>query len=239
MTAEREGPSTALIKFCGITRAEDAAYALQIGASYVGAIFAPSPRRVTPGVASAVYLGAGPLIKSVAVFGAMAADEIADAANIVGANVIQLHAITTPGEIESIRRNFRGEIWAFVPVDSARGTPHENAGEIAAVADAILLDTTALGRSGGTGVPLDWARLADGIDDIRSLARIVLAGGLNPTNVGKAMRLLSPDVVDVSSGVESAPGIKDHRLMLAFADAVRSASIDRGGIPPSTKLESK
>ena len=93
--------------------------------------------------------------------------------------------------------------------------------ELFHVADAVLLDARVKGRLGGTGVALEWGMLADSVAALRGRTPVVLAGGLNPGNVAEAVRLLAPDVVDVSSGVESSPGIKDYAKMKAFFDAAQ------------------
>ena len=98
-----------------------------------------------------------------------------------------------------------------------------NAIDIAAAADAIVLDAQVPGGLGGTGVTLPWTQLARSLTAIRGTCRIVLAGGLTPENVATAITAIEPDIVDVSSGVESAPGIKDHSRMRAFRDAVTGA----------------
>jgi len=87
------------------------------------------------------------------------------------------------------------------------------------------LDAHVPGKLGGTGVTLPWAMLIERLQPLRSrAAKLVLAGGLRPENVASAIRVLQPDVVDVSSGVETAPGIKDHARMRAFRDAVRATT---------------
>ena len=91
--------------------------------------------------------------------------------------------------------------------------------------DATLIDAFVPGALGGTGVTLPWTQLAARLRSVRGNSRLVLAGGLRPENVAIAIAALSPDVVDVSSGVESSPGIKDHDRMRAFRDAVTHASI--------------
>ena len=99
----------------------------------------------------------------------------------------------------------------------------DDVGDLFASSDAVVLDAKVSGRLGGTGVALPWASLAarlESVRDDRRPAKLVLAGGLRPENVSMAISLLRPDVVDVSSGVETAPGIKDHARMRAFRDAV-------------------
>jgi len=91
------------------------------------------------------------------------------------------------------------------------------------IADAVLLDSGARGTPGGTGVPFDWTKLS--LPDRRTGAgKLVLAGGLTAANVAAAIRAVCPDVVDVSSGVESSQGVKDHEKMRTFVTAVRSAT---------------
>jgi phosphoribosylanthranilate isomerase len=106
-----------------------------------------------------------------------------------------------------------------------------------AAADALLLDAHVPGKLGGTGTTLPWRTMAADLRELRAAAgpesRLVLAGGLTPDNVGEAILLLRPDVVDVSSGVERAPGIKDHDRMHAFADAVRTADATIASPTPS------
>ena len=217
-----------LVKFCGLTRTEDARAAQHLSAAVVGAIFAESPRQVDDETARAVFQAAGDDLRHVAVFSGGVIEQIADRAAHVGADVIQLHGDAGPATIEALHARFQGDVWAVVSVDQGSNVLPPDIDDIALVADAVLLDTRVAGRTGGTGVPLDWARLGDEVGRLRGHTKIVLAGGLNPANVAEAVRELAPDVVDVSSGVESSPGVKDHRLMFAFAERVRSASIKNG-----------
>jgi len=94
------------------------------------------------------------------------------------------------------------------------------------IVDGVLLDAKVPGRLGGTGAALPWQELIDQIQPLRegSRSRLILAGGLRPENVAEAIRLLRPDVVDVSSGVETEPGVKDRARMRAFRDAVNASS---------------
>jgi phosphoribosylanthranilate isomerase len=91
--------------------------------------------------------------------------------------------------------------------------------------DAVVLDAAVPGKLGGTGVSLDWAAVAPAVQRLRQRGRVVLAGGLRPENVAAALDVVAVDIVDVSSGVESAPGIKDPERMRAFADAVRTHEV--------------
>jgi phosphoribosylanthranilate isomerase len=203
------------IKFCGLTRAEDAAYAGELGAAYVGVVFAGGPRSLTVDQASRVLERASGA-RRVGVFGSQSIAEIARAAERLSLDVVQLHADPTPESVETLRPSIGAEIWAAIRTRSS--LIPEMASELAAVADGLLFDARSEGALGGTGMRLDWGSLRVP----RGRARFILAGGLTPESVGEAIRSASPDVVDVSSGVESEPGIKDRGRMRAFADAVRT-----------------
>ena len=204
------------IKFCGLTRPADAEHAASLGAAYVGVVFAESPRRVDPGAAAAVLAGVRGRARAVGVFGPGAVETVAAMAGDLELDIVQLHGDPSPGVVERVRHDFAGAVWAAVRIaDSALP---DNAARLFAVADAVVLDARVPGQLGGTGQSFDWAAIARALDR-RLHARVVLAGGLNPDNVADAVRIIAPDVVDVSSGVESAPGIKDHARMRAFRDA--------------------
>jgi phosphoribosylanthranilate isomerase len=205
-------------KFCGMTRAEDAAFAAELGAAYVGVIFAESPRRLGASTARNVLDAAGTGVKRVGVFGTNAPGEIAKAADEAGLDVVQLHADPTGADVIAVREIFFGDIWTVIRLGDAHLA--DDAGNLLDLADAIVLDAKAEHLLGGTGQPLPWNDLAADLARIRGSYSVVLAGGLTAENVGTAIRTLAPDVVDVSSGVESAPGVKDHRLMASFAAAV-------------------
>jgi phosphoribosylanthranilate isomerase len=207
------------IKFCGLTRPDDAAYAASLGAAYVGVIFAESPRRLDPVAASAVLAPARGRASTVGVFGPASIETISTVAAQAGLDVVQLHGDPSPGVVERVRPFFPGEVWAVVRI--AGSELPGDASALMSVADAVVLDARVTGQLGGTGRTFDWGGVARVLDRQRVRSRIVLAGGLNHDNVAQAVRIVAPDVVDVSSGVESEPGIKDHARMRAFSDAVR------------------
>jgi phosphoribosylanthranilate isomerase len=211
------------IKFCGLTRAEDAQYAASVDASYVGVIFAGGPREITVSRATEVLRDVPAHVKRVGVFADQTADQIAEIAKELGLDVIQLHLHGDVDHIEAIRQRFAGAIWAVARVSGAK-LPSSIA-PIVDAADGLLLDAHVVGSLGGTGVTLPWIELAHELDRIRGARTLILAGGLRPENVGQAVATIHPDVVDVSSGVEVSPGIKDHARMRAFRDAVLHASI--------------
>ena len=205
-------------KFCGLTRAEDAAFAAALGASYVGVIFAESPRQVDRALAAEVVAPARGKAKAVGVFGPGSVEAITVVAAAVPLDVVQLHGDPTPGLLERVRPFFSGEVWAVVRISGAELPPESTA--LLSVADAVVLDAKVSGKLGGTGKTFDWEGVAKALDGKRVRSRVVLAGGLTHENVAQAIRIIAPDIVDVSSGVESAPGIKDHSRMRAFRDAV-------------------
>jgi phosphoribosylanthranilate isomerase len=200
-----------------MTRNDDATFACELGASYVGAVFAAGPRQVTPAQARALFDSVDGAAR-VGVFGTNDLREIGRIADEAELDVIQLHADPSADDVHAARSSFGGEIWAVVRV-SGLSLPH-SAEELIDAADGVVLDAKSSDKLGGTGQTLPWHDLAAEVGRARTGGLIILAGGLTSANVGTAMRDLAPDVVDVSSGVESSPGIKDHRLMRDFADAV-------------------
>jgi phosphoribosylanthranilate isomerase len=212
------------IKFCGMTRGEDAREAARLGAAYVGVIFAGGPRHLSVERAAEVLGGLPKNVRRVGVFPSYDGTSIADSADRLGLHVVQVHGDFEAGGLARIRRRFRGEVWAVVKVADDRLPPHT--AELLDEADAVLLDAKVPGKLGGTGVTLAWRTLADRLRPLRERARakVVLAGGLRPENVSEAIQLLRPGIVDVSSGVETAPGIKDHARMRAFRDAVHACT---------------
>lgn len=206
------------IKFCGMTRGEDVAHAAGLSASYVGAIFAGGPRQQTMESAQRVFAAAAPPPMRVAVVADQTPIEIAGLVYALRLHAVQLHANPSVERIEQVRRETAAKVWAVVqlPGDELPG----NFADIAAAADAIVLDARVPGGLGGSGVTLPWTQLARSLAKARGQTRIVLAGGLKPENVANAIAAIEPDVVDVSSGVESAPGIKDHNRMREFLYAV-------------------
>jgi phosphoribosylanthranilate isomerase len=210
------------IKFCGMTRPEDAAHAASLGASYIGVIFAGGPRNLSPDSALDVLSAVPPEVQRVGVFADQDDRELLRIAEHATLDVVQLHAPWDPERITRLRKQFEGEIWPVVRVADAQ-IP-EWISDAFELGDAVVLDAYVAGALGGTGVALPWAELSTKLTAVRTDTPVVLAGGLRPENVAIAIAALSPEVVDVSSGVESAPGIKDHDRVRAFRDAVANAS---------------
>ena len=194
------------IKICGITRAEDAAAAVSLGVNALGFVLWPSsPRHTTTAAAAAIIRDLPPFVTPVGVFVDPSADEIAAAAD-AGLRIAQVHGAVPSGLL-------RLPVLRAVHLSAADPDAIEPA-----VADAtVLLDAHDPVRHGGTGRTVDWTRARA----IAARRRIVLAGGLTPLNVDAAIATVRPYAVDVASGVETEPGIKDSLKLRAFINAVR------------------
>jgi phosphoribosylanthranilate isomerase len=216
---------TSAIKICGLTRADDARHAERAGAAFLGAILAGGPRLLTPERVRDVLGPRRPGLHRVAVFGDQPAAEIVVVAKELALDVVQLHGARTATEAAGIAAEAACNVWPVLRVTGT--TLPEDAEALARVSGAIVLDAQVAGQLGGTGVTLDWEGLAASLERLRDRVgglQVVLAGGLRPENVGRAIRLLSPEVVDVSSGVESAPGVKDPARVEQFVQAVQGAA---------------
>ena len=195
-----------LIKICGITRAEDAEAAVAAGASAIGFVFWPdSPRRV--GLEVAKQIASTTKVTTVGVFVDQPADEVNAIAEAVGLDVVQLHGIESVDYARAITRPVWKALTLDAPID-------------AWPADiTILLDAHDPIRRGGTGKTIDWKRAAG----IAQRRKVILAGGLKPENVGDALAQVQPYGIDVSSGVEQEPGIKDVERLKALFEAVNGS----------------
>ena len=211
------------VKICGLSTAETLAAALEAGADYVGFVFFPkSPRHVTLEQAAALAAQARGKAKIVAL--TVDADDalLASIASTVKPDLIQAHGAETPERIAAIRALTGVGVMKALKVAG----PEDIAGarDYAAVADLLLFDAKAPASlkdalPGGNGLSFDWSLLADG----KGGHRFMLSGGLNPENVAEAVRVTGARLVDVSSGVESAPGIKDPQRIRKFIEAVKSS----------------
>ena len=209
------------IKICGLTRPEDAAATVAAGADALGVVLAPSRRRVTLDQAAAVFADVPPLVARVGVFVNAHADQVWEACARLSLTAVQFHGDETPEACDAapvpvIKALRVGPGFDPAQVDDYRGT-----------VAALLLDTLVPGgEQGGTGVAFDWHAVASRLP---RWAPVLLAGGLGPDNVAEAIGVLKPYAVDVSSGVEKAPGVKDHRLIERFVAAVHNA--DESAVP--------
>lgn len=162
--------------------------------------------------------------RRVGVFAAARPDEIGRIVRQARLDVVQLHADPTPADVAAVRGETDARVWAVVRVTDALPPDVD---ELFESADAVLIDARVAGSLGGSGVAVDWSALRSELASRRGSGGVVLAGGLTPDNVARAVATLRPQVVDVSSGVESAPGIKDHARMRAFAAAVAGAAQEK------------
>lgn len=196
------------VKICGLARAEDVAASVAAGADVLGFIFAASPRQVTPAQAERLTAAVPDGIIRVGLFMDQSAQAIREALETASLDMLQFHG----REDNAFCRQFG---LPFIKAVSMRsGDP---AREAATFVDArgVVLDSHEPGGAGGTGQTFDWHR------PVRVSQPVWLAGGLNPDNVAEAIRHFSPYAVDVSSGVEDSPGVKNHALIRKFIDNAR------------------
>lgn len=225
------------VKVCGITRLKDAMIAVEYGASALGFVFYDaSPRHVDFATAARIVSALPRHIAAVGVFVNPSVEQLKEAVERIGLDAVQLHGDEPPEfllQIDLIApRGSRPT--GFLPRVAA-GQPSRVA-TIKAVrvrdeqsltllskytSDLWLLDAYVAGVRGGTGKKFDWTLASTAV---RMGPPVVIAGGLRPENVASAIRAVNPHAVDVSSGVECSPGVKDARLLRAFIDAVRSAA---------------
>lgn len=202
------------VKICGITRVEDAVAAVRAGADAIGLVFdSKSPRYVTLERAADIARAVDPFVTVVGLFVDAGPDRIREVLGRVRITLLQFHGSETPSQcslydlpyMKAVRMRDGVELHA----------------EAAAYADAValLLDTYVPEVAGGSGHTFDWARIPADLNK-----PVIVAGGLNATNVGAAIKVARPYAVDVSSGVEMTKGIKDPEKIEAFMRAVREAA---------------
>ena len=216
--------TTARVKICGLVRRPDAELVAASGADYGGVILAPGGKRSISAGAAAELFADLPL-RRVGVFVDAATETLLREAEIAGLHVLQLHGVETPGVAAELRKEGRWEVWKAVRPRTAEEFVR-SLDEYTGAVDGILLDGWSPVAPGGTGARFPWEAVAEHRERIPAELRLVVAGGLGPANVAAAIELLRPDVVDVSSGVETAPGVKDPGAIPAFVSAVRAAAMD-------------
>jgi len=200
------------IKICGITNQYDASLAVELGADALGFIFAPSPRKVTPQQARHIIEGLPPFVQTVGVFVDESLSRIRDIADFCGLEMIQLHGDEPP--------NFCAALMPHV----IKGFRLNDSSSLSHITDyrgkirAVLLDTYQKGLQGGTGKTFDW-NLA-----IRAKSMgmpIIISGGLRPSNIYSAIATVQPYAIDVNSGIEESPGVKNPFLMKSLMEKTR------------------
>jgi phosphoribosylanthranilate isomerase len=210
MTAPAE--PVRFVKVCGVTRPEDAVFAVDAGAHAIGVNLVPtSPRRVDLPVAKRIANAVSGRATVVAVVADLSASDMKDVRESTGIEWLQLHGSESNETLREVLPN------AFKAVRI--GSASDVALVVSFDGDRVLVDAKVSGQLGGTGATFDWTL----VRQLSKSRKVVLAGGLTPENVREAIRVVDPWGVDVASGVERDPGIKDPLKVLAFIDAVRAS----------------
>ena len=214
------------VKICGLIRPEDAQHAAGAGADYLGAILSEGFGRSVPAALAREFAqpGGPPLV---AVFVDEPIADVVAKANQVGASVLQLHGEESPAVVDELRREGSWALWKAVRPRSVEEFLRavDGYGEHA---DALLLDGWHRDLLGGGGVRFPWEVIEEVRGQLPAGIALVAAGGLTSDTVAEAVARLTPDVVDVSSGVESAPRQKDAAKVEAFIRAARATSSTEG-----------
>jgi phosphoribosylanthranilate isomerase len=199
------------LKVCGITRVADALHAVDEGATALGFVFWPrSPRYVAPERAAEIVAALPPAVTTVGVFVNEPVDAIQRVVAQAGLQAVQLHGDEPPDYEAALAWPILRSVTLQNAADACRAwTPDAT----------LLLDAADPERRGGTGVTVDWI----GAAELARRRRVVLAGGLTPANVGEAIAMVQPYGVDVSSGVEESPGVKDFSKVAQFLAGAREA----------------
>ncbi len=208
------------IKICGITRLEDALCAINAGVDALGFVFVrKSPRYITPDAANFIISQLPPLVTMVGLFMDNPTDDVAAVVSQVNLDLLQFHG----AESVAFCEQWQCRYIKALPMgqDGDTGTVIDPLSYASRYPSSIgfLLDSNALGEAGGSGKTFDWKSVPAQLSK-----PIVVAGGLNPHNIFAAVTRIKPYAVDVSSGVESEKGIKDHQKMIAFIKAVKKGN---------------
>ena len=210
--------SERLIKVCGLTTPESLDAAIDAGATHVGLVhYEPSPRHVSLDQAAALRRRVPEHVKVVLLLVNMEAKPTGEALDAVRPDVVQFHGSETPEWLALIKNNTRLEVWKGWGVRTAESLAKALKFKDAAL--RMLYDAPAQKLPGGQGLAIDWSLFAG----FRHEMPWGLAGGLTPGNVAEAIRVTGAPLVDASSGLESAQGVKDAGKIAAFCDAVRAA----------------
>jgi len=199
------------VKVCGITNLEDALAAVRWGADALGFVFAPSPRQVTPQQVAKIVAELPPFVCKVGVFADSELREVKETMRACGLNLAQLHGSESPDFCQAL----------FPRVIKSLRVKDESVLDLLPryKVSAYLLDSYDVALKGGTGQSFDWGIAKKAAQ----LGLVILSGGLTPANVRQAINQVQPYAVDVSSGVESKPGKKDHDKLRAFLEAAKKA----------------
>ena len=207
------------VKICANTSLEDALMAAEAGADAVGFVFAESVRRVTPQQVRVITPGLPAHLEKIGVFADKGFDDLARTIEECGLTGVQLHSGCEADAAARLRKQFPAlQILKVIHFQEGLEAELREAREDQAI-DAVLVDSRTANLLGGTGVSFDWQSARRSFEGSR--LRMVLAGGLNPENVGEAIAMLQPWGVDVASGVEASPGKKDPMKVRALVENAR------------------
>ena len=214
------------VKICGNTTLGDAQLAADAGADAVGFVFAPSPRRVTVEQVAAITPHLPARFEKIGVFVDAEFDEIAAAVKESGLTGVQLHSGVETGLAARLRKRFGADLRLLQVIHYGENAAHElRTASSDPDVNGVLVDSRTATAVGGTGIAFDWQAARAEIFDGRSWLKLVVAGGLTPSNVAEAIATLRPWGVDVVTGVEAAPGRKDPEKVHAFIAKARAAAI--------------
>lgn len=196
------------VKICGINNIEDALLAVKLGAHAIGFVFAESPRRIEPKKAQRIVESLPLFVSRVGVFVNEEIERVKEIAGLYDLDVLQFHGEEDPSYCQAFRQKV---------IKAIRVKNHSSLEQISKYkVDAFLLDTYVEDVPGGTGKRFDWEIACEA----KKYGKIVLSGGLDPTNISEAIERVEPYAVDVSSGVEIIPGKKDPQKLEAFFRAI-------------------
>jgi phosphoribosylanthranilate isomerase len=201
------------VKFCGLVAADDVVEAVELGVAAIGVVFVPGSKRfVSVAQALAIRRVVPPFVSLVALFMNAADEFVREMCMATQPDLLQFHGSESAAQCEQFGRPYIKAIAMGDQPDLAVISTQF------AHARGLLLDAHSTGQLGGAGIPFDWNTARQ-----QTLRPIILAGGLTPDNVAQAIRIAKPYAVDVSSGIESAPGKKSSALMKKFMEAVNHA----------------
>ncbi len=215
------------VKICGTTNRHDAQSSVAAGADALGFIFAPSPRSIELTAAADIIAALSGQAEMIGVFVNESPERIADVAHEIGLTGVQLHGDEAAETLPEFRRALGSR--KIIKVLHADDLLTAGAGKLSEYLsaqdslDAILLDSGSAQQRGGTGIAYDWSQALPTAARIRVEMPLIVAGGLNSSNVAHAIELFDPYGIDVASGVESRPGIKDETMVKQFITAVRKS----------------
>jgi phosphoribosylanthranilate isomerase len=213
------------IKICGTTNLEDAMLAIDAGADALGFVFyEKSPRYIIPKAAGKIIAELPRKVEKVGVFVNQFEDAVCRVADEAGLTMIQMHGDNEDPHVADLILECREDLKILASISMQQPKPERSAMMWGPdVISAFLLDSGNASKYGGTGKSFDWQTTLPSVEVISRLGKIIVAGGLTPTNVTEAIRILKPWGVDVVSGVEASPGKKDPEKVRAFIEAVRKS----------------